>query len=279
MESSRVVEVLHDRGEAVSPRWLLGSGFVVKESVVVTAAHDLGKDSSEIGPEGTVVRCLDGTEYPVAALLARSDLIDLALLAVPDLKADPISLGRIDRERIEVVREVMAAGFPNYKYAEDRPKQQQRQPAQPVGSVATVEDLSGGDLTLKLESGEPAPVATAQGSPWEGLSGAGVIVGDLLLGIAIEHHTAEGLGALRFVPFTRLAELPQAERLLFCSILGIGDPARLPAINRPPTEVELPSPLEINLKEITLLEAQGLFPRGEAKALRILAYKKAKGWS
>lgn len=279
MESSRVVEVLHDRGEALSPRWLLGSGFVVKQSVVVTAAHNLGNAPSERGPEGTVVRCLDGTEHPAAGVLARNDGIDLAILAVPGLTAESISLGQIDRKRIEVIREVMAAGFPNYKYAKSKPKKLQRQPAQPVGSVATVEDLSGGALTLKLESGEPAPVPTAQGSPWEGLSGAGVIVGDLLLGVAIEHHPAEGLGALRFVPFTRLAELPEVDRLLFSTILGIDDPLKLPAINYEPDKEALPSPVENDLKEITRLEAQGLLLRSEAKALRMLAYKKAKGWS
>lgn len=279
MESSRVLEIIHDRGSAASPRWLLGSGFLLRDGIVLTAAHNLGgQDVSEIGPTGTAVRCLDGSEHHVVRVLARSHDIDFAVLAVPDLKASAVVIARIDRDQIDVVHDVMAAGFPNYKYAKERPKSQRRQAAQPVGSVSTVEDISAGTLTLKLEYGEPAPVATIDGSPWEGLSGAGVMTGERLIGVVIEHHPAEGLGSLRFVPFTKLSMLPEADCLLFCALLGIGDPMELPPVNISPVLVQQPAAAAA-LMEISQLESQGLLLRSEARTLRILAYKKAKGWS
>jgi hypothetical protein len=211
-------------------------------------------------------------------VLAVNETLDIALLAVPDLTATPIAIACIDRQRIEVVRDVMAAGFPNYKYSADKPRSTRRQPAQPVGSVGTVEDLSAGTLTLKLEAGEPAPVPTAEGSPWEGLSGAGVIVREALLGIAIEHCPAEGLGSIRFVPFTQLSTLVPGKRALFCALLDIVDPDTLPPVNSASLANVRPD-VAADLIEITRLEEQGLLLRVEARNLRILAYKKAKGWS
>lgn len=279
MESARVVEVLHDRGTAVSPRWLLGSGFVVKAAVVITAAHNVGTTLDECGPHGTVVRCLDGTECK-ATILVRSEPIDVALLAVPDVKAPPVRMARVDRDQIDVLRNAMAAGFPNYKYQADRPAALKRQPAQPVGFVPTVEDLPGGELTLKIEAGAPAPPAAPGTSPWEGLSGAGVVAGEHLLGIAIEHHIAEGLSALRVMPLTRLAELPAPERTLFCAILGIDDVAALPIVESAAAadDDEPPAELVAELKRLLKLNTMGLIGPSELKALRIKAYKEAKGW-
>jgi tetratricopeptide (TPR) repeat protein len=229
MESARVVEVLHDRGPKASPRWRLGSGFVLKPGVVITAAHNLGDSPSECGPHGTVVRTLDGVER-AAHVLARSDDVDLALLAVPDIQMPPAKLGRLDREHIDIVHNVMAVGFPNYKNVTTRPQPAIRQPAQPVGSVPTAEDFPGGYLTLKVGAGEPAPAMPRSRSPWAGLSGGGVIVCDHFLGIVLDHSLAEGNGALRIAPLTQLAKAPVRERSLFYAILGIVDHEGIPLI-------------------------------------------------
>src|SRR5262249_3697290 len=147
-------------------------------------------------------------EY-VATPMARSDEVDIAMLHVPDIKARATRIGRVDRDQIDVIRNVSAPGFPNYKYAEERPASSKRQPAQPTGSIPTVENLASGELTLKIEAAEPSPASEPGGSPWQGLSGAGVVADELLFGIAVEHRLAEGLGALRVVPLTRLAEVPR----------------------------------------------------------------------
>ena len=225
MESARVVEVLHDRGETASPRWLVGSGFVVKRGVVLTAAHNVGSTEAT-GPHGTVVRDLGGTEFGASVLVCSED-VDLALLNAPGVHGSAAKIGRIDREQIDVARNVMAAGFPNYKSAEKRPDRLTSQPAQAVGSIPTVEDLRTGELTLKVEN-EPASVAA--GSPWEGLSGGGVVVDQHLIGVVIEHYLAEGQSSLRVAPLTRIADLPPADRDRFRTILEIGDPRELPPV-------------------------------------------------
>jgi hypothetical protein len=227
MEAARVVEVLHDRGEKASPRWLVGSGFVVRRGIVLTAAHNVGT-SEETGPHGTVVRHLSGTEF-AASVLVRSEEVDLALLEAPGIQGSAARIGRIDRQQIDVARDVMAAGFPNYKYADRRPDRLTSQPAQAVGSIPTVEDLRGGELTLKVEN-EPAPAFGVSGSPWEGLSGGGVVVADHLIGVVTEHYLAEGLSSLRVAPLTRIADMPAADRGRFCAILEIGDVAELPIV-------------------------------------------------
>jgi hypothetical protein len=281
VETARVVEVLHDRGETVSPRWLLGSGFVIRADVIITAAHNLGDSAEEHGPFGTIVRTLDGVELP-ANILVRSDSLDLALLAASGLKAAPVKLGQVDQEHIDVVREVMAVGFPNYKYADERPPSQKRQPAQPVGSVPTAEGVSGGDLTLKVEAGEPAPLSSGGSSPWEGLSGAGVFVHEYLFGIVVEHHLAEGLGALRLIPLSRILDLPPPDGAMFRAILGLDHPGQLDLIGVI-ADVEsgddpVLSDIINDLQEVIDVGRRGLLTAAEVSALKITAYKEAKGW-
>jgi hypothetical protein len=268
------VEVLHDRGQGRSSRWALGSGFVLRTNVVVTAAHNLGDSPDECGPEGTTVRTMDGEEHEVVSVMARSDVIDMAVLAVPGLAAEPIEIGQVDRSRIDVVHNVMAVGFPNYKYAADKPARLRRQPAQPVGMVPTTESYTSGTLVLKLEDAGPAPVDN--GSPWEGLSGAGVFVEERLLGVVIEHRFAEGLCTLHFVPFSSLLTLTEHEQALFCAVLGILNLKALPHANGSPTPID--GSLVSDLKEIRELENQGYLDPSEASVLRIEAVKQSKGW-
>lgn len=276
-----MVEVLHDRGEKAAPRWLLGTGFVVRASVIITAAHNLGANPSESGPYGTVVRTLDGAEHG-ASILVRSDDLDLALLSVPDIKAGPVKLGRISPEQIEVVRDVIAVGFPNYKYSPERPVPLKRQPAQPFGFIPTGEGFTGGDLTLKLEAGEPAPPAPGANTPWEGLSGSGVFVGEYLLAVVVEHHPSEGMGSLRLIPLSRVVDLPGPDGLLLRAILGLDDLQQLEVVRADGQEDNEDDPalsaIVKSLQEVIKLGELGLLNPTEVSALKITAYKEAKGW-
>jgi hypothetical protein len=276
-----VVEVLHDRGEQAVPRWLLGSGFVVRASVIITAAHNLGANPSECGPYRTVVRTLDGAEHG-ASVLVRSDDLDLALLSVPDIKAGPVKLGRISPEQIEVVRDVIAVGFPNYKYSPERPVSRKRQPAQPFGFIPTGEGFTGGDLTLKLEAGEPASPAPGANTPWEGLSGSGVFVGEYLLAVVVEHHPSEGMGSLRLMPLSRVVDLPGPDGLLLRAILGLDDLQQLEVVRADGQEDNEDDPalstIVKSLQEVIKLGELGLLNPAEVSTLKITAYKEAKGW-
>jgi hypothetical protein len=224
---------------------------------------------------------LDGVEHD-ATILVRSDDLDLALLSVPDIKARPVKLGRISPEQIEVVRDVIAVGFPNYKYSPERPLPLKRQPAQPFGFIPTGEGFSGGDLTLKLEAGEPAPPAPGANTPWEGLSGAGVFVGEYLLAVVVEHHPSEGVGSLRLIPLSRIVDVPGIDGVLLRAILGLDDLQQLEVTRADGQKDNKDDPALIaivkGLQEVIKLGELGLLSPSEVSALKITAYKEAKGW-
>jgi hypothetical protein len=279
MDTSRVVEVLHDRGVGISPRWLLGSGFILRSNVVITAAHNLGDYPHKSPPEATIVRLMDGSEKPVTNILADNLQVDLAVLGVSGISdMKPVALARVDRKKISVLSDVMAVGFPNYKYQKERPLATQRQPAQPVGIVPTAENATSGRLVLKISAGEPATPNPGDGSPWAGLSGAAVFCGEALLGVVNEHHSAEGLGVLHFIPFTEVFELPVDQQILLGAAIGIADMAALPIINGSEQVEHIDTDLERMLLEIRAYEKSGLLTPSAAKSLTVTAFKHAKGW-
>jgi hypothetical protein len=224
---------------------------------------------------------LDGAEHG-ASILVRSDDLDLALLSVPDIKAGQVKLGRISPEQIEVVRDAVALGFPNYKYSPERPVAFKRQPAQPFGFIPTGEGFTGGDLTLKLEAGEPASSAPEANTPWEGLSGSGVFVGEYLLAVVVEHHPSEGMGSLRLMPLSRVVDVPGPDGLLLRAILGVDDLQQLEVVRADGQEDNEDAPalaaIVKSLQEVIRLGELGLLNPTEVSALKITAYKEAKGW-
>lgn len=279
MHTSRVVEVIHDRGEKTSPRWLLGSGFVIRKDIVLTAAHNLGS-VSEVGPDGTTVRWMtNGSEHRVTHTLVRIEELDLAVLVVPGIDLPQVRFGRIDRSQINQIDKVMAVGFPNYKHVANKPAYNRRQPAQPCGNVPSVENFGEDIFVLKLTDGIPTePALAAEASPWEGLSGAGVFVDDALVGIAIEHDKQDGLGVIRFQPVCGL-QVDECHSLLYAA-LAVTDPeTQFVLINRaPPSRPEISEQLRRDLLEIKELEDGGLLKESDAGTLRITAFERAKGW-
>jgi hypothetical protein len=181
METYRAVEVLADVQRSTRP-WLLGSGFLLRPEVVVTAAHVVGS-VVEAGIASIWVRDLHQREYP-ARLCAHDEALDLAVLAVPGLGAslDPFRIASVDREFAGVIPDVLGVGFPGFKHAPEKPKAKRRQAAQADGWIPTAENCGDGKLVLKLRI---APPEISPGSPWEGFSGAGIVVDDRLVGIAI----------------------------------------------------------------------------------------------
>ncbi len=277
METSRVVEVIHDRGERISPRYSLGSGFVIRKDVILTAAHNLGEPNI-VGPDGTTVRWMSNdTEHKVTTTLVRHDELDIAILVAPGIDVPPVQFGRIDRSRINQIEKVMAVGFPNYKYVQERPAYLRRQPAQPCGSVPSVENMGDEVFVLKLTEGIPGdPIGSASGSPWAGLSGAGVFVGEVLVGIAIEHDSKDGLGVIRFQPVW--LDVHDYHPTLYAA-LAVNSDTDFVIINAEHlTPSILNEQLTDNLLEINQLEAGGLLKESDAGTLRIIAYERAKGW-
>lgn len=198
METYRAVEVF-TRDSSGQGSWLLGSGFVLKPSTVVTAAHNLG---SNAGSGTTWVRDLHGREWSVARVVAHDDVLDFAVLEVPGLGAglDVAAIGQVQRETMSVLYDVVAVGFPGFKRADEKPAHQNRQPAHAEGWIPVAENYSAGELVLKVKAPPAGVPASAERrgvrSPWEGFSGSGVVVGRHLIGIVTQHRPSEGLSSL-----------------------------------------------------------------------------------
>ncbi|MGQ0717614.1 MAG: trypco2 family protein [Pseudonocardiales bacterium] len=90
---------------------------------------------------------------------------------------------------------VQAVGFPRFKLkTDDGGRAVYRDSHQAVGSVAVLSNRREGTLevTVLPPERDPDPVT----SPWEGMSGAAVWVGDRIVGVIAKHHRCDGLGRL-----------------------------------------------------------------------------------
>jgi hypothetical protein len=193
-EPGRVAEVIVSDAGAGGTR---GSGYRVTDSLVLTAGHVLD------GASTVDVRFDAGldTEWTVRAHgWHRLSGSDIALIDIrPQLGEEPVApvrYGRIGDRALGIVVQVI--GFPRWKLrqepADDRPSRY-REPAHIVGSVATLANRRGRTLEIVVPS-PPAPEPDPARSPWEGMSGAAVWVGNAVVGVVIEHHPAEGLARL-----------------------------------------------------------------------------------
>ena len=202
MESWRVAQIVADRESGVDS--FRGSGYLVAPGVVLTAAHVL------VGASAVRVRLDVGQqseiEVPAERWWADPDGhhgTDLAVIVIP---AD-VTAGR-DVERVQfggisdctAVLSVQALGFPRSKL---------RGAAAGVGELKVFRDLdqvSGhapvaanrrqGTLAVYLDDPPPAVPDSAGLSPWEGMSGAAVWVGNRIIAVVAEHHASEGAGRL-----------------------------------------------------------------------------------
>jgi len=217
METYRAVEIIADVHRSAGSSWLLGSGFLLRGAVVVSAAHVAGT-AAEAQGASIWVRDLHAREWP-AKLRAYDETLDLAVFEVPGLgeSLDEFRIAAVDREQAGVVRDVLAVGFPGFKDAPEKPTAKRRQAAQADGWIPTAENYGGGELIFKLRV---APPEISPGSPWAGFSGAGVVVDERLVGIVIEHRSSEGPGSLTVRPVAALATASQETRGTFVAACG-----------------------------------------------------------
>lgn len=232
----RFVEVLADRGPEATPRWTVGSGFLVSGRYVLTSGH--------VAAEGSLlVRRIDSgnrsakTGWPARLrLIGDLDSADLALVELEDGPGPhpPVGFARIDRHTREttMVEHCSAVGFPEFK-KQGTGTTAQRETAQVDGSIPTSEDLGSGLLTLRVSS-SPRPLPPTQEalglSPWSGMSGAAALVGGRVIGVVSEHQPRAGQSALTLVPVTFIDRLPDAGD--WWEALGV-DRARLPILPKP----------------------------------------------
>lgn len=225
------VEVLHGWDEGGRRRWSVGSGFLIRDALVLTAAHNVG--------DGEMLVRAGDVEWPAEVLLRGDEnLADLALLELPTLQGQVGSprhwlFGEVDTSTSAFVEECWAVGFPRFKDRISTPGKQGT-PQRPIrssahvsGRIPPLEYLRRGLLALQVDR-TPLSLAGNE-SQWEGMSGAVVFAGEIVVGVISEHHRPEGSSSLTVTPLTAIELLPDAEEWWHLLRVHPAEFARLPA--------------------------------------------------
>ena len=210
-----VVEVLHCWHEGDRETWSVGSGFLIRDGYVFTAAHN-------VGPGEVLIRSGELERSAVVRLSGGEDVADIALLELTEGAGDlggfgNRQFGEVDRNTAEFVERCWAIGFPRFKERATVPgKQAQGKPfrlsTQVSGRIPTGENLGVQLLTLQVGQTPRRLTGDAQDqSAWAGMSGAVVFADQVVVGVVSEHHLPEGDSSLTVVPVTAIDGLPDAE--------------------------------------------------------------------
>jgi hypothetical protein len=152
----------------------LGSGYLVADGLVLTAAHVLERAEGVTAREGqsAEVACIGGDWQPATVAWVDAGR-DVAALSCPELQAgSEVRWGRlIESDPLDWG----AVGFPVASIDDVAGRQAEHA----FGRTSPISDRAAGKLALSVESRE----ATGGDSPWAGLSGAAVFCGDHLVGI------------------------------------------------------------------------------------------------
>ncbi|MGE3663861.1 MAG: trypsin-like peptidase domain-containing protein [Pseudonocardia sp.] len=234
LDRDRVAELIVDGGRGPGSRVgelvvgaRRGSGYRVGADTVLTAAH--------VVDGATAVRVRFRSDLPGAWEAAgavrwsdpATDLAVVAIRPVSPAAGPPARFGAIgDRA---AVLEVHAVGFPGWKLrAEDGsgprpdlPGSRYRDSFHLSGSAPVLSNWREGTLevvTTPPAAGEPGV------SPWGGMSGAAVWVGDRIVGVVARHHPGDGPGRLAAVRLDRaLDRLDPARHTELRTLLELPD--------------------------------------------------------
>ncbi|MEU9605631.1 serine protease [Streptomyces sp. NPDC048057] len=207
----RVAMVVRRAGDG--PPRFSASGWLLAPRLVVCAGHGFPRPGDGDGDGGGAhyeVRLpgLGGDRVPVAAVVHhREPDVDLALLVLDDggPALAPARWGVLP-EAVGAVPFV-AVGFPDHASRRQVPTTRQL-----TGEILLGSFLGSDEMELSLSS--PAP-RQADGSPWQGVSGAGVVTPDgVLVGVCTSHHVPSGAASLTATGFARLDRDPDLTRLL-----------------------------------------------------------------
>ncbi len=265
-----VVEVLRRWDGQTRTGWSVGSGFLIRDGYVLTAAHNVG--------HGDLLVRTGEVERPAVVRLSGGDDADMALLEITEGVGDlggflSRQFGRVDRDTADYVERCWAIGFPKFKEratVPGRPGQGKpfRLSTQVGGRIPTGENLRQQLLTLHVGhtpyrlAGDPASQ-----SAWEGMSGAVVFADQVVVGVITEHHRPEGDRSLTVVPVTAIDELPEAAE--WWRLLGVrpADFTRLPVREVPRRRGALyvwtSADSEIGLQVRTDVRETGSFERNQ----------------
>jgi hypothetical protein len=248
--AARLVEVIADRGQAAAERYRYGSGCIVSERTVLTAAHVVA-EVVRVQVRDPHKRLWSATVDPGFVGDADGPGPDLALVEIDDPAVDlpPMGLAGVDRDGAtdEPVERCHAVGYP--WFAETPSPAAVRDTVDAIGIVPVLSKLAAGLLSVQVSiSPRPLPpteVSLAE-SEWLGMSGAPVVAAGRLLGMVTEHAPREGPSAITAVPLTALEQDPAhpgwgsgvkdpAAWWARLGVTGLGDLQRLPVRPERPT--------------------------------------------
>ena len=175
LEESRVVRTSVPLGDGTGG-YRLGSGYLIADGLVLTAAHVLGPPGGAAISEAQGVEVArPGGDWEQARVAWADAGQDVAVLACPVLRVE----GRVRWGRLAGPDPLdwSAVGFP----AASATREGERQAEHAFGRTSPISERAAGRLALTVESRGAAK--RGGGSPWGGLSGAAVFCGDHLTGV------------------------------------------------------------------------------------------------
>ena len=171
-EPARVVEVWASAGASGT----VGSGYLLGGGLVLTARHvvDYGGQFE--------ARRLGSSEWLSAEQVWRGESCDAALLRIPDAESEDDAAARLGRVGGGERAPCRALGFP---FAQSKEGGALRDTEDLAGELVPLSALKGGRLTVHVAGSVPLADDRSGHSPWEGMSGAALFSGPLIVGVVV----------------------------------------------------------------------------------------------
>ncbi len=190
-------------------RLQVGSGFLVSDGLVLTAAHcTRDKVSGEPADSIQVIRATDGAAVHVGnESVTATESMDVAVIRLPlpgwSSPVPSVVYARVDREHAGVLDDCVAVGYPLFQLDAGHKK---RATAELHGRIYQTDGHEAGRLLLREVSFTPgsANLFTEDGGAWGGLSGALVFHSGRAIGVVVEHHPRQGSASVQLTAIDRL---------------------------------------------------------------------------
>lgn len=248
--NDRVVAVVVHASET-REKW--GTGYLVSPHEVLTAWH-CTVDDPALADETPVPRITvrrknpDGTwEHSSVRHMTASRRrngpgwgLDIALLTLVDppwrdADWELPGFARCDPRRTGSLRDCEAVGYPSYAVDPS----QELSIASLSGTIRLADGANDAQEHLILRDAEigtvRAPLASADSSPWGGLSGALVFYDGDVLGHVVEHHPNWGTNPVKVIPVSRLARSTRTYAKQIAERLGIASEESLKVVQPSPS--------------------------------------------
>jgi hypothetical protein len=190
-EPGRVVEVwAQDDHTGIS-----GSGYLVRDDLVLTAGH-----VTDAGTVGIQARRLGAEDWAEGKIVWRGQ-VDAALIRLAEAGSPTEPEPTFGRVAGIAPVSCRALGFPDAQVSE-----RVRDTEHLVGEIDRGGGLKYGLLTVHV--GHSVPLSEGERSPWQGMSGAALFSGELLVGVLIIDPPRFGPDRLLAAPIDVLAKEP-----------------------------------------------------------------------